>query len=594
LSVPPTVASSSSLPERAGVRVFNVNKAIGYASSGVEYAQKYRREVFAGIEWVEDYYLFTDYLATNICVFTDRLGFARRQMLWIYNLVTGRATAPSTLSVERLIAGFRRPYSLVAAPAGQTSVGQTSAGQTSVGQAPAGRIDIALTDSAVRYRIWTLDDGGVDRVEMLVGDQVVRVEHYDDSLNNVEHFHDNRLVRRVFYTRDGRVGAEQFYQDREIIRTLITPASPLYHQQVGRGRRGPRSPRGDMILDGRSQFFQFVLERLLGRPDDVVIVDRALDVIDGIYPVIGDHRLYSVVHAEHFDLGHAGDGVLLWNNHYENVFTRPEMIDGFIVSTNRQREVLERQLASLGRAHDCAVTCIPAGFAAVSSLTSACANTDVQLPPMPDVQPLVRPDVRTPPGAYVQQSPGPNPPLDYHRFAVITASRLAAEKHLDILIRAVALARAQVPELRLDIYGEGNRDRLLAVIRQTHTEDCVRLMGHQNLAGVLSRYGLYASASTSEGFGLSLVEALAAGLPIVGFDVDYGNRELIEPGVNGRLVPRSLGDGGVAGFAAAIVDVLTSPDLDDMRRASLRKAQAYSIAHMRELWAQLLREESAC
>ena len=527
------------------VRIYNINKAIGLASSGVEYAQKYRREIFADIAWVDDYYVFTDYMPTNLSVFSDRLGFTRAQVLWIYNLVTGRETLPCTLSVERFISAIKQPHS-----APQTFPEHT---------------DVALTDSPVRYRIRTLADLDgpaqlIGRVETLVGDQLVRVEHYDETLNNVEHFHENQLVRRVFYAPDGRVGAEQFYRDREILRTLIKPASPLYDGSVRQGRRRPSSFRGEVVLEGRSQFFQFVFERLFSRPDDVVIVDRALDVIDGIYPVIGDHRLYSIVHAEHFDLKQIDDGILLWNNHYENVFTRPDMVDGFVVSTRRQKEVLESQLAALFPASDFNVVCIPVGH----------VTRRVRI-----VEPAARPQ--------------------YDPFAIVTASRLADEKHIDILIRAVGAARKAVPELRLDVYGEGgSRDRLLAVIEETQTQDCVRLMGHHELDGVLGSYGLYVSASTSEGFGLSLLEALAEGMPIVGFDIDYGNREMVESGVNGRLVPCVSGDRDIIEIADAVVEVLTSGSIDDMRNQSLRKAEAYTAANVRKLWERLLREEQTC
>ena len=513
------------------MRVFNINKAMGYASSGVEYAQKYRRGILDGIPWVDDRYVFTDYMPTNPAAFAERLGFRPAQVLWIYDLVAGRETRPSTMTREAVI----------------ESLGPG----VEVTQAGADVTDAALPGTAVRHRIRTLDGGAVDRVETLVRDQVVRIEHYDATLGNVEHFHDGRLARRVFFTEDGRVAAEQFYRDREIARTVITPASPLY-ADAGAHRR-PSSYRGDRVLEGRSQFFRFVFGRLLDRPSDVVIVDRALDVIDGVYPVLGGRRLYSVVHAEHVDLARLDDGVLLWNNHYENVFTRPELVTGLIVSTERQKAVLERQLAESGG----------------------------------DAGPAV---VRIPVGTVAEPAAAPG----YDRLAVVTASRLADEKHVDVLIKAVAAARRTVPGLRFDIYGEGDRQPLLTAIRDAHAEGFVRLMGHQDLRGVLGGYALYVSASTSEGFGLSLLEAIGEGLPIVGFDVDYGNRELVEPGVNGTLVPRASGGRDVDALAGAIAELLGSASLDDMRRQSLRKAEAYTVPRVRELWEGLLREEPAC
>ena len=515
------------------MRVFNINKAIGLASSGVEYAQSYRRELFAGIPWVDDFYVFTDYLGTNVSRFSDPLGFARSQVLWIYNLVAGRPTQPSTLTVERFLSLIGQPH-----------------------DEPRSRgdfLEIALTDSAVRYRLRMLAGGVVDRVETHVRDRLLRIEHYDATLNNVEHFHENRLARRVFYTSDGRVAAEQSYREQEILRTRITPASPLYDRSVRAGRARTNSFGGDVVLEGRAQFFQFVFRHLFDRVDDVVIVDRALDVIDGIYPVLGDHRLYSVVHAEHFDPAQASDGVLLWNNHYENVFTRPDLVDGLIVSTDRQKHALERQLASRGPSAEIPVVSIPVGVV-TRSLSRA----------------------------------------DYDRSAIVTASRLADEKHLDLLIRAVVQARAAVPGLRLDIFGEGGREQLLTVIRKADAAEFVRLLGHQKLDGLLGGYGLYVSASTSEGFGLSLLEAAAEGLPIVGFDVDYGNRELVEPGANGVLVPFTSTERDVAELADAIIRVLTSESLDEWRAASLRKAQAYAAPRVRARWERLLRGEASC
>ncbi|AYG05165.1 glycosyltransferase [Gryllotalpicola protaetiae] len=507
------------------MRVFNVNKAIGLASSGVEYAQKYRRELFAGIPWVDDFYVFTDYVGTNLSFFSDRLGFEHSQVLWIYNLVSGRATRPSTITVDDVV-------SLIAGPHSDPQPGPDF-------------IDVVLESPALRHRLRTLGGGIVDRVETMVGGRVVRVEHYDETLNNVEHFHEGVLARRDFYSGDGRVAAAQFYRGGEITRTVITPSSPLYRRPERKGR--PSSFGGDLVLEGRAQFFRFVFGRLFDRPDDVVIVDRAIDVIDGIYPVIGDRRLYSVVHAEHFDLKQSEDGVLLWNNHYENVFTRPDLIDGLVVATARQQTVLEGQLAG------------------------------------------AIPVVRIPPGV---AEPVAHP--DYDPAALVTASRLADEKHLDLLIRAVALARDAVPGIRLDIYGEGDRDPVLAAIAETQTQDWVRLMGHQKLDGLLGSYALYVSASTSEGFGLSLLEALAEGLPIVGFDVDYGNREMVEQSVNGCLVPATRTDRDVVTLSEAIVGLLTSPDFDGLRAASLRKAEAYTAANVRKLWEQLLGGGAPC
>ena len=53
-------------------------------------------------------------------------------------------------------------------------------------------------------------------------------------------------------------------------------------------------------------------------------------------------------------------------------------------------------------------------------------------------------------------------------------------------------------------------------------------------------YSGYISGSTSEGFGLSLMEAVGSGLPLIGLDVPYGNQTFIENGKNGSVEKQSL------------------------------------------------------
>lgn len=88
------------------MNVYSVNKGIGYASSGVEYAQKYRKELFEEID-VNDYYIFLDYLSTNITVYTDLLGYHQEQILWIYNFLSERNAELSTYSVDRFFVDYR-------------------------------------------------------------------------------------------------------------------------------------------------------------------------------------------------------------------------------------------------------------------------------------------------------------------------------------------------------------------------------------------------------------------------------------------------------------------------------------------------------
>ena len=114
------------------------------------------------------------------------------------------------------------------------------------------------------------------------------------------------------------------------------------------------------------------------------------------------------------------------------------------------------------------------------------------------------------------------------------------KKHIDWLVKAVIEARKEIPELTFDIYGSGGEDSLLRDIIATYqAEDYIQLKGHTELSQIYSQYEVYLTASTSEGFGLTLMEAIGSGLPLIGFDVPYGNQTFIEDGKNGYLIPSS-------------------------------------------------------
>jgi accessory Sec system glycosylation protein GtfA len=179
------------------------------------------------------------------------------------------------------------------------------------------------------------------------------------------------------------------------------------------------------------------------------------------------------------------------------------------------------------------------------------------------------------------------------KHSLITASRLATEKHVDWLIRAVDKARAVVPDVTLDIYGEGvEGKKLKELISELNCEDSVKLCGQQNLNEVYKNYEAYVSGSTSEGFGLTLMEAIGSGLPIIGFDVRYGNQNFIDDGENGYIIPvhdtMEMKE-RVDGLADAIVRLFTVSDLQAFHQHSYDKAEEYLTKEVERRWALLLR-----
>jgi glycosyltransferase involved in cell wall biosynthesis len=155
---------------------------------------------------------------------------------------------------------------------------------------------------------------------------------------------------------------------------------------------------------------------------------------------------------------------------------------------------------------------------------------------------------------------------------------------VEVIARAFAIAARACPELRLIMLGNGSQATLLRqVFLQAQVEDRVLFPG-QVSQDDLPRYyrmaDLYLSASHSDGTSISLLEAMACGRPALVSDIP-GNREWVQPGVNGWLFP----DGDEKALAQAIVRAVDQrQQLPEMGRA------AREIAEQRADWERNFQE----
>jgi glycosyltransferase involved in cell wall biosynthesis len=147
--------------------------------------------------------------------------------------------------------------------------------------------------------------------------------------------------------------------------------------------------------------------------------------------------------------------------------------------------------------------------------------------------------------------------IDVKRFAyhgpalrgpAITVSRLSPEKDLTSMLHAVYLVVKTKPEFKLRIVGEGKeRPKLEALCKELQIEKNVELLGErQDVPELLAESSFYVGSTLSEGISLTLLEAMAIGLPIVTTNVG-GNPEIVVDGETGILVnpsqPKTLAEG---------------------------------------------------
>lgn len=144
--------------------------------------------------------------------------------------------------------------------------------------------------------------------------------------------------------------------------------------------------------------------------------------------------------------------------------------------------------------------------------------------------------------------------------------RLVPVKDPATLVRAVALAAETIPELHLIVAGDGElRASLAATAREAGIGDRTHFLGWYNDLGTLySAMDVFALTSLNEGTPVSLIEAMAAGVPAIATHVG-GVPDVIEHGVSGLLVaPREP-----AAMARALVETLSDrARADEMARTA--------------------------
>lgn len=168
----------------------------------------------------------------------------------------------------------------------------------------------------------------------------------------------------------------------------------------------------------------------------------------------------------------------------------------------------------------------------------------------------------------------------------VAVGRLVRQKNLELMLRA--FARARHAGDRLTILGEGPcRARLEALAAELGIRDRLSMPGHvPDPAALLRRFDILLLSSDYEGVPSAILEALAAGLPIVATDCSASMRTLLREGKLGRIV----GPGDEEGFARAIA--AANPGTQD-RCASLDQAMRFTIERASSAYRDCFRQKIA-
>ncbi len=496
--------------------IYNFNLGIGWASSGVEYAQVYRARMFRSIG-AKAKFIFTDmFPRENIQHMTENIGFLDSEVEWLYTFFTDCKISPVTFTLKQLEETFEtREFSF------------SRTGKTAKYVFP------GSNNFCTAYMVDETSDR-VHRVERVSRGFLIRKDYYTYCRIYSEYYAplDNQahLYQRRYFNEDGTMAYEEIIDDDVVMYQFP-----------------------DKLLCSKEEFVGYMVSRLNLTAEDIVIIDRTTGIGQAILQNVGPAKVGIIIHADHFSEGSTDENYILWNNYYEYAFSQYKRISFFVTATDEQNRLVREQFKKYVGAEPNVVT-IPVG-----SLK----------------------ELKYPVG-------------ERKKHSLITASRLATEKHVDWLVEAIAETRKVVPDITLDIYGQGPEDKKIKeAAERLCCTDCVRLCGQQNLDEVYQNYEAYAAGSTSEGFGLTLMEAVGAGLPIIGFDVRYGNKNFIDDGANGYKIPvhdKMETAERVQKLAECMVKLFTEADLDDFHKHSYEKAKNYLTTEVEKRWALLLKQ----
>ena len=153
-------------------------------------------------------------------------------------------------------------------------------------------------------------------------------------------------------------------------------------------------------------------------------------------------------------------------------------------------------------------------------------------------------------------------------FNLVSCGRLSPAKGMDLAVHACArLVQRGHTRIHWWIVGGGPEERALReLIREKGLEDYVTLLGMQsNPYPYIRQADLYVQPSRFEAFGLTLLEAMVLGKPVLSTETD-GGREIIHSGLTGKLCPPDS-----ASIAAAIQGLYAAPEELSRYRAALEQ-----------------------
>lgn len=180
------------------------------------------------------------------------------------------------------------------------------------------------------------------------------------------------------------------------------------------------------------------------------------------------------------------------------------------------------------------------------------------------------------------------------KHKIINVGTVCSRKNQKLLVEAFADLAGQYPAWDVEIWGWHGAyygKALQQYINKKHLQDRVQLKGvTKDIASVYADGDIFAYPSESEGFPNGVLEAMAAGLPVIGLAECHGTDYLVKNGETGFLVKNEVAD-----FRAALKKLMDEASLRErMGRCGLNDSLTYAPEKTWDQWEALLKQVAKC
>lgn len=542
--------------------IFNINESYSLSNSGIESAQFNRFKMFKRHKMkfallTVRYNPENNWLLKQHGLYGLKLN-GKNEYINLYDYFQGIVETPqqkNTLKDNSYDFGIRGDFSLNY----NTKLNKAEITQEQDGE----------TKLICRMEFYDIKDLNDLKIEDLYNLQIKAIEEFDAHSN---------LVRYKIYDRRGFLSCEELY-DKDNIRTesiyyTLQGKPVLYEFYEAKGNGKVTSENQDKQM----HIIRYMLKDIYNN-DKIQMFDTDLQLFEYFFNSVNNHfdhnvspnifvsdrsnvcqeamlniDAFTVFHYHNSHGGNVADEMYsIPNNNYEFSLENINRFDAIIVATENQKKDIQHRY----KVH-VPIYVIPVGM-------------------VPDKQLKAK---RVPINKRINHS-------------IIMTARIASEKQMEDMARAMVEIKKKFNDAKLDLYGYFDpssnyieKRRLEYIIKKYNLEDNISIHSYvQDTGAVQKQHQIYVVSSFMEGFNIALMEGLSQGCVGVSYNVNYGPAEIIKNNKNGYLIKTN----DWQRLAQKIIYLFSHPErMQQMSDKAYEMSKRFSDKEIHNKWVEIV------